>query len=1641
REAVAMDPQQRLLLEVSWEVFERAGVDPSSLRGRDIGVFAGVMYQDYLTRAGTAPPEVEGYLGTGSSGSVASGRVSYTLGLEGPAVTVDTACSSSLVAIHLAAQSIRQGECSMALAGGSTVMTTPGMFIDFSRQRGLAGDARCKAFSDAADGTGFGEGVGLVLLERRSDAERAGHEVLAVLRGSAVNQDGASNGLTAPNGPSQQRVIRAALERAGLSAVDVDAVEGHGTGTTLGDPIEAQALLATYGQGRSADRPLWLGSVKSNIGHTQGAAGVAGVIKMVLAMRHGILPKTLHVDEPSREVDWSSGDVRLLTEQRAWPETDHPRRAAVSSFGISGTNAHLILEHVPETAADREPATFPGPVPLVLSARGALALRHQARRLGAKLAEDEPDLVDLAHSLATGRAALEDRAVVLAATTEEADAALAALSRGEPASGLVVGRRAPGRTAFLFTGQGGQHAEMGRALHSAFPVFAHAFDAACAELDRHLTGHVEHPVREVVFAPAGTERADRLDETAYTQSGLFALEVALFRLLESWGVHPDAVTGHSIGELSAAHVAGVLSLPDAAELVAARARLMQEMPPGAMLAVSADAEQVAELLADQHRFAGIAAVNGPRSVVISGEQQAIDVVAERCAASGHRARRLRVNRAFHSPTTESVLADFRAVAQGLSYRAPSIPLVSNLTGALVEDEVRSPEHWVRHVRETVLFADGVRALHDHGVRNFVEVGPGGALAAMTSECLADGSTSDCVVPLLRRDRAEAESLLAAMGELHVRGVSVTWSALFEGTGARRVDLPTYAFQHQNYWLEPAAALDVTSAGLCASGHPLLAAIVLRPDSAGLLGTARLPADLDLAGPGTSGRAVLPSSALVELAIRAGDELGCGQVRELTELVPLELPERGALVLHVEVGEANDAADRPISFHTRPEALPDAQWQCHARGVLAPGDGSGGRAIDAWPPEGAVELDLADVALTGLRAAWVRGAERFAELVLPDDQRPGPDGFGVHPALLDAAVRLTEVDADGAARAPVTWRDVALHATGATALRVRLAPEGETTVSVACSDDAGNPVASVGAVEFAARAESSGAPVDMLFETRWTELSARSGPDLVEIGEVSGDADVTALENSGQRPPAALLLDIAPRSAEPGEARALTGRVLEVLQAFLTSAVLESARLVVVTRGGLADPVTGAVRGLVRSAQTEHPGRIVLLDLDPRDSARTLLPTALAAGEPELSVRDGAPTAPRLARIPRPQRGAPDWNPDGTVLITGGTGALGALLARHLVRARGVRHLLLVSRRGPEADGVPELRAELAELGVEVSVVACDAAERDELERLLAAIPARHPLTAVVHAAGVLDDGVISGLSPRGLDAVLRPKVDAALHLHELTRDADLAAFVLFSSAASTVGSPGQGSYAAANGYLDGLAVLRRAEGLPAKSLAWGPWAGGMAELGGAGRVRGGMRPLPPERALALFDTALDVDGAVVLPADVDLSDARDPAGDVPHLLRGLVRPGRRAAGRSAEPGEPFAARLAQLSGSGREEAVLDLVLTTSSAVLGRDASDPLAPDDVFWEVGFDSLTAVELRNRLAGASGARLHAALVFDHPTPALLAEHVVAALPVVEPASPESVLVELDRIAAVMSSTTLDDAVRDRITALLRDLAGEPG
>ncbi|MEV0430985.1 SDR family NAD(P)-dependent oxidoreductase, partial [Micromonospora sp. NPDC050495] len=1979
REALATDPQQRILLEVAWETLERAGLDPAGLRHSSTGVFVGTNGQDYVKHLSGAVAGAEGFLATGNIASVVSGRISYVLGLEGPAVTVDTACSSSLVATHLAIQALRNEECSLALAGGVTIMATPTTFVEFSRQRGLAPDGRCKPFAEGADGTGWGEGAGLILLERLSDAHRNGHRVLAVIRGSAVNQDGASNGLTAPNGPSQQRVIQAALASARLTPADVDAVEAHGTGTTLGDPIEAQALLATYGQHRTDDEPLWLGSIKSNIGHTQAAAGVAGIIKMVEAIRRGVLPKTLHVDAPSSHVDWSAGEVALLTGNTPWPEHGRPRRAGVSSFGISGTNAHLIIEQAPTgedtpAAADR-PAGGSGRLPWVLSAKTPAALRAQAANLATHL-DQHPDLDPgtVAAALLTTRTAFTQRAAVLPGA--DPIEALRALAEDRPHPALLQHTAThSGRTVFVFPGQGGQWLGMGRELAQQSDVFAAHLDACAAALrpyvdwDLHTVLHDDNP--------------DWLTRVDVVQPALFAVMTGLAVVWRHHGIVPDAVIGHSQGEIAAAYAAGALSLDDAAKIVALRAQALRALiGHGDMASLALPADQVTELLtrlttntatpdhpannadADETNAsingagtprAYIATVNGPNATVIAGDPDAVAAAVAHCKDRDIPARILPVGYASHTPHVEALRDQIHRALDGITPTATDVAFYSTFTGERIDPAELTADYWYDNLRHPVQFQTATEALLRDGYTTFVEASPHPVLIQPiedTADQIEEGADQHDIVaaPTLRRD--STDQLTTALATAHTRGLPVDWTPLLPTSAP--VDLPTYPFQRQRYWLHaPTTISQASDLGQTAAEHPLLAAAIELPDQQGHLFTGRLTLDGQpwLADHAVTGTVLLPGTAYVDLALHAGHHTGHPHLDDLTIEAPLTLDPDSDLQLHVEVGPEHGDGRRPITIHTHQ----DDTWTRHATGTLTRIAPAHEPDTDtAWPPTGATPIDLTDfydtLATTGLHygptfhgvhTAWRHGDTRYADIHLPDDQDTA--GYGIHPALLDAALHPIAATATEL-KLPFTWAGVTLHATDARHLRVRLQPVGDDALRLDATDPAGAPVVTVGTLTVrplpAGHLGDDRSLRDSLFQLDWKPTAPPAGEyPAIEVLDLVAARQLLA----GGGPLPEVVVVAAPASDDPdlpAAAHAAGAELIGLLQAWSADDRGHDGRLVVLTRGAVAayagedvpDLAASVLWGLVRAAQAEHPGRFVLVDHDGGPASRDALAGAVASGEPQLAVRQGALLVPRLGRpragaalvapaagrwrlavaaegtytgltlapaealpdVPGPGEvrvavraaglnfrdamvalgtypgtaelgseaagvvtavgtgvsdlavgdrvmglftGAltqvadvdrrflapvpPGWSdvaaasapvafvtayyalrdladvragesllvhaaaggvgtaavqlarlwqvelygtaspgkwaalagqgltgarvassrdtgfeaafraatggrgvdvvlnalagefvdaslrllapngrfvemgktdvrdaaqvaaghrgvryrafdvaeagpdriqeilaelsalfaagrlrplpvaardvrlapaalrelgqgrtvgklavtvprrlragdgrpldPDGTVLVTGGTGTLGGLVATHLVRTGQATRLVLASRGGATAPGAGELVERLRDLGATVTVVGCDTADPVAVADLVAGIPAAQPLTAVVHAAGGLDDATIGSLTPARWHAVLRPKVDAAWHLHRATAHLDLAAFVLFSSAAGALGNPGQGNYAAGNAFLDALAHHRAARGLPAVSLAWGPWAqrsgltGGLDERS-TDRMARGLRPLATEEALRLFDEGLAGAQPHLVPVAVDLAGLRRQAAGaaLPAVLADLVRAPARRAAAALDGGPSLRDRLAALDDAGRRDHLLEVVRGQAAAVLGHDSPAGVAPGRPFKELGFDSLTAVELRNRLNTATGLRLPATLVFDHPTPEALVRFLAAEL-----------------------------------------------
>ncbi|MFJ8002341.1 type I polyketide synthase, partial [Streptomyces sp. NPDC096310] len=1691
REALAMDPQQRLLLETSWEALEQAGMDPGGLRGSATGVYVGATTQDYGPRAHHAPEHLAGHILTGSTPSVLSGRVAYTFGFEGPAVTVDTACSSSLVALHLAGRALRSGECDLALASGVAVMATPGMFTEFGRQGGLAADGRCKPFSAAADGTAWGEGVGVLVLERLSDARRHGHRVLAVVRGSAVNQDGASNGLTAPSGPSQQRVIRAALADAGLSAGEVDAVEAHGTGTRLGDPIEAQALAEAYGRGRDPERPLWLGSLKSNIGHTQAAAGVGGVIKMVQAMRHGVLPASLHAGEPTPRVAWESSGLELLAEPREWPGRDgRVRRAGVSSFGISGTNAHVIVEEAPAVAGSGGGGGEVPVVPWVLSGRGGAALRGQAERLAAFVeARPEVSLTEVGASLVAGRAVHEHRAVAVGATRDELLDAVRALARGTTEGGAVVGERGDtaSRVVLVFPGQGSQWVGMAAGLLADSPVFAARMRECAAALQPHL----EVPLLEVLGDSAALERVD------VVQPVLWAVMVSLAEVWRSYGVEPSAVVGHSQGEIAAAVVAGALSLEGGARVVALRSRAIaaELAGRGGMAVVRVPADEARRVIGDLRDVVSVAAVNGPATTVVSGTREGLDELEVRCGREGVRLRRVAVDYASHSAQVDALRERILADLAPVRARRAEVPFFSTVTGAWLEEEVPDAAYWADNLRRPVRFEEAVRALAADGFGAFVECSPHAVLTGDIQHTLEAAGQDAVVVGSLLRDDGGPRRLLTSLGEAFVHGVPVDWAQVFAGSGARGVDLPTYAFQHERYWFDTdTGTLDVSAAGLTPARHPLLGAAVRTADGGTLVLTGRIAAQTHrwLYDHTVATLALLPGTALLELAVQAGDRYGTPHVGELVLHAPMALPgPGGAADLQITVTASGEPGRATATVHARPATDDaDAPWTHHATAALAETPAARARPVSdwaaTWPPAGAtptgpgdVYADLADTGYTygpafqGLSRLWVASdGTVYAEAHLPErDQdadatsstststsaststststgtgtgtRDG-DGYALHPALLDSVLHAVPAGRvlGGELRLPYAWGDVALYAAGARALRARIARTGEGEVTIDLADGAGRPVGNIGSLTMRpADTARLGAPTEAaarsLFAVEWDALSPGDSPPTGHWALLAGDDGPAraALRDSGALPPTAaayrdvghlrtaldagaavpdVLVWLVPHAdGDPvTDAHAHAAAALETARALLLDDRMTTTRLLAVTGGAtgpdaVTDVAAATVWGLLRTAQTETPGRFLLVDTDRQRESLRLLPAVAASAEPQVALRAGRAHTPRLSRAAAVADATTPFGPDGTVLFTGASGRIGGLLARHLVHEHGVRELLFVSRRG--ADATRDLTAELTAAGCAVTTVACDPADRGALAAALASVRTVHPLTAVVHAAGATDDGAVTSLTADQLAKVLRPKVDAAWHLHELTREEPLTAFVVLSSVSGVLGTAGQANYAAANAFLDALAAHRSHLGLPGQAHAWGLWdqdasGGGMASgLDDTDRTRLarlGVVPLPEDEALALFDRAVADPRPLMVPVKLDVRPVRERAArnGVPALLRRIVRPPRATGGDS-----PFADRLAALAPDERPGLALDLVRAKAAAVLGHAVAGRVPATRPFQDIGFDSLGSLELRNRLNTETGLRLPVGLLFDHPTPTALATFLVSELAGAADATPD--------------------------------------
>ncbi|WP_319063995.1 SDR family NAD(P)-dependent oxidoreductase [Streptomyces europaeiscabiei] len=1990
KEATAMDPQQRLLLEGVWHALENARIAPRSLEGSRTGVYVGIFDSNYIRSDGTTDTSgLESHLSTSLAPSVAAGRVSYVLGLNGPAMAVDTACSSSLVATHLAIKALRAGECDAAVAAGVSVMAGPEMLIYMARVGALADDGLSRAFAEGRRGFAPAEGVGALVLMPLARAVAEGRPVLALLRGSAVNEDGASQALSVPDGAAQQALIAEALRDAGLRPQDVDLVEAHGTGTQVGDPIEASSLAATYGVGRRPQDPVWIGSAKSNIGHTQAAAGMAGIIKAVLALRHERMPATLHAQEPLTSVDWSQG-MHLLHEARPWPRGERTRRAGVLAYGIGGTNAHVLVEEAPAVPEDgpRPPAGAPRRLLWPVYAESADGLRDVSRSLASAVRAQRADPADVGFSLAMTRSPLAERAVITGSDVTELLDGLDALAEGRDALPAHVARAQAAAKGsgpvFVFPGQGAQWAGMAAGLLRESPVFAEEFERCCQVLEAWVDFDVADVVRRSPGAPS-LERAD------VVQPVLFAVYVALARLWQAHGVRPAAVIGHSQGEIAAAYVCGALSLEDAARVVALRSAALREIRGlGTMASVALPAERVQDLVGSTGLDVEVAACNGPAATTVAGDPGAIRRMLDHCEREGIWARPVPVDYASHSRhvdlVREVVLADLGDVVS----RAPEIPMISTTTGKPVGAGELDATYWYGNLRRAVLFDTAVRAALDDGHRTFVEVSPHPVLLGPLRDLLADAGLQGQACASLRRGHGDTADFHDALAGAHARGVDIDWSMLYPD--ARTVGLPGYPFQHDRFWLSRADhAPDLASAGLDRVEHRWLGAALNLPDGSvvrtGRLALAEHPWLADHAVHGT---VLLPATGVVELLTQASD--GADGARGLVDAVlhaPLVLGEEPVdIQTHT---TAPDAEGRQhLTLYARPRGSTGEWTRC---AEAATGELPAPPAVTApWPPAEAEPHDLTDCyrdlrdqgyeygsAFRNLVAVW-RGASGtvHAEVRLPRDQDPA--GFALHPALLDAALHALVMTGTGATtRLPHAMAGVRVFTRGARVLRATMTVTEHGAVDLTATDDAGTPVvriqdlrlrrvstrhlrALLAAADRAAyRASWRPYEADRAAEpapVTWAAVSTAT--DLPVTDTYGTHPDMAALSASGAVP-GAVVLDcrgpgekLADGAGLARETRERLHILLTHLQAFLRHEPWAGTRLLILTCRAesttFAEPVLdlagAACAGLARSAVNEFPGRVQLLDTDHGGVTTDLVHTVLAAPHRTLAARDGRLLLPRLVTahddealrlpaddlpwrlvpspqgtleavrpVPVPELAAPvapgklririvatganfrdtmvalgliqdshlgfesagvvtetgagvsGWRPgdrvallparilefegaygpladmlpsqvvrvpDGvplvraagsrivhatahlglivqaglragdkvlihsaaggvgmaavrlaqqrgaeiyatagpakqaivrdmgvprhriansrttdfetafraatggtgvdvvigsvtgelldaslrllrpggryldmarqegrvtegiaarfpeigygyvdlpgllaageydppvpfddpammalpvqrwsirhvrqalralsqgqttgkivltqpapldpgrTVLITGGTGALGGLLARHLAGPHGVRHLLLLSRSGAAAPGAEELRRDLEAQGAEVTIAACDAADLDALREVIRAIPQDRPLGAVVHTAGALADALLTDLTPRHLDEVLRAKTDAVLNLHELTRDLELDAFVVYSSLAGTIGNPGQANYAAANAFLDAFAHHRRHQGLPGISIAWGLWeetSGLTAELSREQRARLarlGLAPTTTRQALAGFDAALDLD----LPYLAVTAQATAGEHRLPEVFSDAFahrrRPTATAAADAAPSRELDTEALRDRPATDRIATLTRLVRTHAAAVLGHASFENVSAEQTLRNAGFDSLATVELRTRLGNATGLRVAATAPMDHPTPAALARY-------------------LDTLVTGAAPVVRDDAFLDEVAASVR-------
>lgn len=1709
KEAALMDPQHRLFLEVAWEAFEDAGYHPETCEGV-VGVFAGGggVVTSYLL-AHADHPALAGQTASlphlGNDKDFLSTRVSYKLNLKGPSVTVQTACSTSLVAVHLACQSLLAGECDMVLAGASTVRIPHRRGYLAEKGNVYSLDGHCRPFDAAGQGTIFGSGVAAVLLKRTRDAVTDGDPIYAVIKATAVNNDGSRKvSYTAPSVVGQARAMAEALTLADVSPETIRYVECHATGTAVGDPLEIQALTAAFGTHTPGRGFCAVGSVKSNIGHPEQTAGLAGLMKAALALRHRRIPPTLHFVTPNPRIDFANSPFYVNTELRDWPPDPYPRRAGVNSLGIGGTNAFAVLEEAPEVprAADgrnRRVHLF------TLSAKSEPALRAYAERFKTFLdGQAEGNLADICYTSNVSRSQFACRLAATTTSTAELKQKLGAVAAGRPGVGVSIRRRSAGNVAFLFTGQGAQYPGMAAGLYDFQPHFRETLD----QCDALLRAHLDKRLLSVIFG--GGSDAALLDETAYTQPALFAVEYALARLWQSWNVVPEALLGHSVGQLVAACIAGVMELEDALWLVAERGRLMQSLPrDGAMAAVFAPEEIVERVVgADPERVA-VAAVNSPQNTVISGERNAVHACLETLKRQGIASKPLAVSHAFHSPLMDPILEAFERAASRIRYNAPHTPLISNVTGKPL-DEVPDARYWREHLRRTVRFADGVRALGELGCEVFLEMGPGTGLLGLGRQTLP--SAMALWLPSLGRDKHDWQTALEALQQLYLGGFAIDWQKVHHGQECGRVPLPTYPFQRKSYWLEGAPRSGTSGQARDSCVHPLLEMrAAAGPEEVRFEAVLKLEGLPYLADHRIHGKVVFPTAAGLEAALAAGRAWFGGNALALENVVyqeALTLDENEPRTVHLILTPlaADKAAFRLLS-------AADGGRRTHMTGVVSKAAVGGEQSRDGSVEDARVRCPReipADVyyaaarqlgleygkSFQGIERLWQGDREAVSQVRLPAGVPA--DGYALHPAFLDACLHAypavvpeygdlsRSADPRDDLYLPIgieRFRIYRTHVAEAwTHVVLRDGSPGEVlVVDVRMYDQASNLVGVLdglslrrlgrGAIMFAGDRQAS----DWFYELRW-DGQPRSGQrarpgrepaswlvfaDQGGVGRVlaellerhdrchvvvpgpgvsrSGDGRWTMdpvrpddyhrllreVSGSERRPLAGAVylwaLEVPPlrdMTADEMEPETIGIRgALFLSQAFAQarSTGLGTGRLWFVTRnaqhlgsgGAPTEAAQAPVWGLARTVALEYPslwGGVIDLppggSSSPRDDANALAVELLEPdGEDQVAFRNGKRFVPRLARLalehvsPHPVT----FRNDATYLITGGLGTLGLRLARWLVDQEGVRFLVLAGRtgaQGPAREAVAALEAN----GARVRVIEADVSVDAEVRRLMEAVRDLPPLRGLFHCAGVLDDGVLSQMDWQRFTRVTAPKVRGSWLLHRYTRDMDLDFFVLQSSFLSLTGASGQANYTAANAFLDALVGHRRALGLPATAINWGPWGeAGMATVAGSrgdaiwrGR---GMRYIPPQDGMRVFARLIrhGIDHAAV--AIIDWSAYLGQFPETPPLYRELAREvGRRTAESRSEEGEDLRTLLRRAPRGRQHAMLLDVVREQVMRELGfEEAIDPAQP---LSELGLDSLMSVNVAQRLERALGIAVPAVKLIQGPSLEGLAEDLLADL-----------------------------------------------